>query len=304
MSIRRKYAALAGVASLVLGASIAMAGTAMATPPPSGLDTTIQNTSQTSVGNEAGFYVKDNGHTRIRFVETTVTASATLKNFTGFTSSAGAVGEELCDPTTMNAAQFGLLWNPADSAWEVRYGIGTFVPPTGGGDVCTIGGLVVPISSSTLLDGDGHGNVGTINTGDVIQLSIFYQPGKHHFLQFTVNDETQDWTTDVATVNSVARNFYEAGIGAFSPGDSLTGGDINLAASFSASAFNYYSSPKWIGSIVSPHWRTAEAQTVNASDQVVLSPTLAASASGPVPGSLNYPGPATSFNVDSGSTSS
>jgi hypothetical protein len=305
LSIKSKVVAVAATLTLLGGGGVALAASSQAavmTLPPSGIDTTVQNTLQTTVGNEAGFYAKSNGHTRFRYVQADIVASATLKNFTGSTTSAGAAGVELCDPTTMQAAQFGLLWNPGDSAWEVRYGTGTFTPPLGGGDVCTIGGLVVPISASTLLDGDGHGNIGTINTGDLLQVSIYWNPNlKHHYLQFEVSDITQDWTTDVAHTGTGFRNWYEAGIGAFSPGDSLTGGAINLAAQFTSAAFNYYSSSKFIGSIVSSHWRTAMAQTVNSSDQVVLSPAFAANASGPVPGSLN--GAGTAFSIYSGSTS-
>ena len=192
-------------------------------------------------------------------------------------------------------------------AWEVYYGTGGFGSDSYG-DVCVSGGLAEPLTSATLLDGSGTGTLPAINTGDVLQFSIFYQPGgKSHDLTFEVNDITQDWVTDSAIESSKAAfgqksmNFYEAGIGAFSPGDTLTGGDVNLAAAFSASAFNYYSSSKWFGSILSSHWRTAEAQTVNSSDQVTLSPTEGATAAGPVPGSLNSGG--TAFNIYEGSTS-
>ena len=93
-------------------------------------------------------------------------------------------------------------------------------------------------------------------------------------------------------VDTSAQNLYEAGIGVLTNDAQLTGGAVNLLNSFTGTSFNYYSSTHPFNSILVPqHWDLEQAQFVNSSSQVTLSPNS----------SLNPQG--TAFSLFEGSTS-
>lgn len=278
MSIRSKLAAVAAAALVTGGLAFAAALPASASIPQ------INNTH---VG-EAGYYVNDNGQTRIRDVQATTVVQNTFKHLNGDGSEGpGGIGVELCNDNTNFAAQLGIQWSDSAQQFQIAYNWGTLVDPSASiQDPCAQDGLL-------------NGGVGiqfphpiVPNVGDTLKFEIFYQPaGHHHYFQFKVTDVTQN-RTEVQQISTAPQNLYEAGIGVLTNETHLTGGAVNLLNSFSGTSFNYYTSTHAFNSISVPaHWDLEQAQFVNSSSQVTLSPNS----------SLNPQG--TAFSLFEGSTS-
>jgi hypothetical protein len=276
----------AGTAGLV----VLGAGTAFAAAP------TVPMVNNNTVG-EAGYYVNDNGGTRIRDVQATTIVVNTLEDLNGSNNTVpGGAGVELCNDNTGWAAQLGLEWDSGTSSFVVEYNY-TGNPSYGGtGDTLTTTSTTDPdpCAEGGLLnagDGEHFNNTFTPKLGDTIHFEIYYDPnGKNkHELAFKEQDLTQN-ITRVQTVNVKAQDLFEAGVGIVSNANDLTGGAVNLLNTFTGTSFNYYSSHVAIGSILSTHWDLEMADFVNGSNQVTLSP-----------GPLNTAG--TSFTELEGSTS-
>lgn len=270
MRIKSKFAAV----SLAL---LALGGLGFAASPANAV--TGIGVSANTAG-ESGYYVNDNGHTRIRDAQSTVKVTAQIKNLNGLLNNEGAVGNELCDPNTGYAAQIGVLWD--GSKFQVEYGYGTLNPND---DACIQSGLLNGLTSHILFTGLHPA------LGDSVHLDVFFQPYNWHYLQFTACDTTQDICRQ-AKVFTGWHDFYEAGIGAVTNNTLLTAPANNLLDTFTQTSFNYYSSTHPFNSILVPvHWELKEANFVNASSQVTMSPN----------DSLTPDGKA--FNLFEGSTS-
>lgn len=295
MSIRSRLAALTAAALVTGGLAFAAALPASASIPQ------INNTHT----GEAGYYVNDNGATRIRDVQATTVVQNTFKHLNGSGGElvqAGGIGVELCNDNTNFAAQLGIVWNDSTNAFQVEYGYGGLHddPSVVIQDPCAQDGLLNggALGSFTEPVTGIHGNVALFphgivpNVGDTLKFEIFYQPAGHfHYFQFKVNDVTQN-RTEVQQVFAGWQNLYEAGIGVLTQANQLTGGPINLLNTFSGTSFNYYSSNHPFNSILVPaHWDLEQAQFINSSSQVTLSPNS----------SLNPQG--TGFSLFEGSTS-
>ena len=304
----------AGFVAIAAAAAFAAAPTmsALAAPP-----IPMINNGTPGPG-EGGYFVNDNGGTRIRDVQFTTVVTAQMENLTGIGGAPGGAGGELCNDNTGWAAQVGLVWNGSAFLVEYNYvgdtthfigGVNAPGPATqllqasplqDDQDPCVEGGL--------LNDGSGHlgqvfnnflnkstdtTSINSIHIGDVLSFEIYYNPKGHfgfHNLTFKVHDISRN-ITRVQTVNVPAQNFYEAGVGVVSMNTGLTGGAVNLINTFTGASFNYYSSRHGFGSINVPaHWDLEEADFVNGSNQVTLTP-----------GPLNSAG--NSFSMLEGSTS-
>ena len=274
MRIKSKFAAV----SLAL---LAVGGLGFAASPANAV--TGIGVSANMAG-ESGYYVNDNGHTRIRDAQSTVTVTSQIKNLNGDTSAnPGALGNELCDPNTGYAAQIGVWWDSAASKFKVSYGTG---PLALANDPCIMSGFALPLTSAPQLL-----SFSNINVGDVIHLDVFFQPsGYLHYIKFNACDITQDICRQ-AKVFTGWHDFYEAGIGAVTNETHLTAPANNLLDTFTQTSFNYYSSTSAINSILSWHWELKEANFINSSSQVTMSPN----------DSLTPDGKA--FNLFEGSTS-
>jgi hypothetical protein len=263
---------------LIAGTSLAaiLTGTAMTLPAsaaslPSCADS-INCTSNTALG-EAGYYGSDDNHTHYRFTETTVTASASLKDLNGLTSAAnneGAVGTELCDPNTGNVAQIGLFWDYTTSSYQVAYASGTFSSLTAK-DPCIDDGFADPtIESATTLLGNF-----TISQGDKVYVGVYYSPAKHHYLEFGACDITQDVCRQ-AQVSTGNQEYWEFGTGALTNNSTLTAPASNLLEAFTGSEVTTYSGkgPVPVSDVAGYGGLggLTEAQFDNASSQVVMSP--------------------------------
>jgi hypothetical protein len=254
----------------VAGTAIAMATPAFATGP-------MISNGPTGPG-EAGYYVNDNGGTRIRDVQFTTTVTNQMENLAG-AGLIGGAGGELCNDNTGFAAQVGLAWNDTDKAFYAEYNTGTLVadPSQDDQDPCVEGGLLnggSGIKFTNFLNGKPANGTNAIHVGDQLWFEIYYNPtGRHsHQLTFKVRDITRN-ITRVQNTSVSAQNFYEAGIGIVSTGQTLTGGAVNPVNTFTGTSFNYYSSHATIGSILSSHWDLQEADFVNNSHQVTITPT-------------------------------
>jgi hypothetical protein len=264
---------------LIAGASLAaiLTGTAMSLPAnAASLPSCANNvscTNNTTFG-EAGYYGSDDNHTHYRFTETTVTASASLKNLNGLTQTSpdneGAVGTELCDPNTGDVAQIGLFWDYTTSSYRVAYAEGTFSSLTAE-DPCIDDGFENPAieSADTLL-----GNF-TINQGDKVYVGVYYSPSRHHYLEFGACDITQDVCRQ-AQVSTGSQEYWEFGTGALTNNGTLTAPASNLLAAFTGSEVTTYSGkgPISISDVAGYNGLggLTEAQFDNASSQVVMSP--------------------------------
>jgi hypothetical protein len=226
-------------------------------------------------GGVAGYYGADDNHTHYRYVGTVVTAAPELVDLSGtVVGDLGflpSVGDELCDPNDGVTAQISMGY--VAGKFEVFYIVGKYPPNA---DPCiqnsfqTSGAV---FKTGTLLLDNG------ISVNDQVFLGIYYDPsGTHkHQLSFGVIDATsgvsrQAWTS------THALNFWEFGIGAFTPGNVLTGGAVNKFETFSQNEVTCYSCagavPVTSVSPVNPFGAGGlyEAQFANSSSQVVMSP--------------------------------
>lgn len=290
MSTRIRALAAAAVTVIAVSWTGLAAGSASASAPA------IAKVSNGPAGpGEAGYYVNDNGQTRIRDVQATTVVTGTMENLNGLSDAPGGLGVELCNDNTGVAAQLGIEWTGAKFVVEYNY---TGNPGFGGaGDVlaaspaqpdldpCVEGGL---LNGGT---GQHFGNEITPKTGDTVHFEIYYDPHGHwaqssaepftwtwvHQVKFLVSDPTQGLTR-VQTVEIPSVNFYEAGIGVISQQTGLAGGAINLIGTFTGAYFNWYGNCYGAAcaphGIVQPsHWDLELADFINGSNQVTLTPS-------------------------------
>ena len=255
MTLSRKLAALAG--AVVLSGGLAFAAATPAHANPAGVSI-VQNTK-----GEAGYFAKDNGQTRFRYVQAQIGVTNQIKNLDGTnpTVNPGGVGVELCDPNTGYSIQVGVQWT--GTRYQVSYGNGILGDLTGS-DPCIMSGLV---SGPTPLSPVALNPV----VGDQLNFSIYYNPATHWV---TVNscDVTQDNTCRQAHFYVGWKNFYEFGIGAVSNGPVLTAPAVNPLVSFTKTQANYYSATHGWNSIYVPgHWSLRQADWVNSSFQTIMS---------------------------------
>ena len=227
-----------------------------------------------SAGGVSGYYGADDGHTNWRYVQTTVTASPTLENLNGVSStSLGAVGVTLCNENTGVSAQIGLYDN--GGKYGVAYDEGTL--PTAFDDPCVDAGLINPdiLAAPQLLSSLAGG----IHAGDKILVSIYYDPsGRHdHALQFSATDLSRVNEHRSATESIHATSFTEYGIGVVSDASSVTAALNNNLETFTASDVNFYSSVKPAFPISQEksfygYAGLSQVQYVNVSDQPEISP--------------------------------
>lgn len=281
--MRKSYwaaAVLIAAVGTTLGATVGPASAA-SLPTCTVANTHCTNLTTTNQGlGLAGYYGADDAHTHYRYVQTVVTASASLNNLDG--NNSGAVGEELCDPNDGVGAQLG-LWD-INGVYTVGWAVGTFAPQP---DPCIQNGLITNVNTlpaaNKLLTGI------TIKTGDQIQLMEFFNPFNRgsHFHQFAFNacDLTQGVCRQGGGVYGGYRapansEMYEFGIGAASGNANVTAGNPqpgNLVDTFSQSGITCYSCThtvpisKVIGFFGGVGGLT-EAQWVNGSSQIQMSP--------------------------------
>jgi hypothetical protein len=281
---------------LALAAGLALAGGMAAGGVMAGsadASTVIAKVNNTAIG-EAGYFINDNGKTRIRDVQAVTVITPQMEDLNGSATTdepagaPGGVGVELCNENTGYAAQLGLEWDGAAFVAEYNYsGNAAETDPlltiTSGSDPdpCAEGGLLDNGDGETFtnfLNATPDTAPGAIHIGDVIKFEIYYAPKGHrdHTLSFTITDETQD-VTRVQTVRIPAENFYEAGIGVVSLANDLTGGPVNLVNTFTSAFFNWYGNgygarhaPQ--GILQPSHWDLEWADFVNGSNQVTLTP--------------------------------
>lgn len=267
--LKAKTAALA--ASIIGGLALAAAPAHAASLPSCA--NSINCTNNTASG-EAGYYGSDDNHTHYRFTETTITASASLRDLNGSTSAAnteGAVGTELCDPNTGYVAQIGLFWDVTTSSYQVAYSNGTFSSLTAKDPCIDDGFQNASIESAATLLGNF-----TISQGDKVYVGVYYSPGRHHYLEFGACDITQDVCrqAQVTGVPSVA--FWEFGTGALTNNSTLTAPAANLLGAFTNDEVTIYSgkAPIPVSDVTGYNGLggLTEAQFDNASSQVVMSP--------------------------------
>lgn len=301
MSLKAKIGGIAAgllvMGGLALAASPAHAATA-------NMATVLFN--NTTAG-EAGYYGADDNHTHYRFTETTVEASPSLVNLNGDTTP-GVVGTELCDPNTGSVAEIGLWWNASDGKYEISYegpGVTNYnklpihISQT---DPCVQSGISAPLGDSS---GDAPELVGpaaadngyVINKDDQVYLGEYYTPtGRHyHQISFGACDLTQGWCVQAYGGSKSGLEFWEFGTGALTTQFSLTAPADNLLETFNSSRVTCYGCKSSIPiSDVLPvggfGGGLTEAQYINSSSQVVMSPN----------GSLS----GSDFSLYEGSTSS
>jgi hypothetical protein len=253
--------------------------------PASATVPTIAKVNNTAVG-EAGYYINDNGSTRIRDVQASTVITSQMEDLNG-SASPGGVGVELCNDNTGYAAQVGLEYDATTSSFVAEYNYtnnpgydSTNLGATSGSDPdpCVEGGLLnggLGQSFNNFLNASPDTAAGAIHIGDTVHFEIYYSPnGRHdHSLSFKISDVTQD-ITRVQTVQIPAQEFYEAGIGVVSQANDLTGGAVNLINTFTGAFFNWYGNhgAPPVG-IDSTHWDLEMADFVNASSQVTLTPS-------------------------------
>jgi hypothetical protein len=268
--------AAAAAAVAIAGGGLALAAALPASANPVGVSV-VQNTK-----GEAGYFAKDNGQTRFRYVQAQIGVTNQLKNLDG-AGGLGGAGVELCDPNTGYSVQLGVQWNTGLGRFVVSYGHG-ILGDLSGSDPCIMSGLV---SGPTPLAPIALNPV----AGDQLNFAIYYDPHTHWV---TVNscDVTQDNTCRQDHFYVGFKNFYEFGQGVVSNGPVLTAPASNFLVNFTHLAANYYSSTHaWNTDFVPAHWTLRQADWVNASDQVIMSSN----------GSMN--GAGTMFNLFNGSTS-
>lgn len=218
---------------------------------------------------EAGYYVADSGGWRIRDAHYSFVVTPAMRDLNG--TKDGAVGAQLCDPNSSQAAQAGLVWNPVSKTFEVHYFFGAF---GGAGrlstDECIINGLLVqdPEQTPRLLAEVG------IHGGDHLTIDVYYSP-TGGYLQFTASDVTQNVTRQAiipAWQIDEPLNFYEAGVGVLASNlPALTPPATNIVAPGLDASFNSYSATAGHDSVIGG-WETKQAETVNGGGQVIVSP--------------------------------
>lgn len=287
MSIRFKIAAGAGVLALAAGTALAAVPANAAALPSCAtayhcttnvageLGGILQN------GGTAGYYGADDNHTHYRFVQTTVTASPQLVDLNGPLSSSyypATVGDELCDPNDGVIAQISLGYVTADKAYEVAWTVGKYPASA---DPC----IQNDFQNDTVLSENifKSGNLliaNGISAKDKVYLGIYYTPsGNHvHQLSFGACDETTGVCRQAYTSSHFQLEFWEFGIGAFTPASVLTGGADNQFKSFTSDDVTCYacSGAVPISSVTPVNSFGAgglyEAQFANSSSQVVMTP--------------------------------
>jgi hypothetical protein len=298
--------AAAGSAAFLVG-SMGLTGSASAASLPSCLVTGSHctNVNGTPIagslgqnGGVAGYYGADDNHTHYRYVQTTVNASPQLIDLSGAVATdLGAlpsVGDQLCDPNDGVTAQISLGYVPADNQYEVRYIVGKY---PANADPCTQNNFQTSgaiFRSGNLLFAKSVGS--GISPGDSVFLAIYYTPsGNHrHQLSFGACDITSGICRQAYT-SQRALEFWEFGVGAFTPGSVLTAPAENKFENFSSTNVTCYSCsgsvPISSVSPVNPFGAGGlyEAQFVNSSSQTVMSPNDTLSGA--------------SFNIYNGSTS-
>jgi len=306
----RATIAAAAIAALGIGGAAFAANANAGTIP---LINIMQGTpgGGNSVSGVSGYYGADDAHTHYRYVETIVTASASLNNLNGFATSAiGAAGTELCDENTGHAAQIG-LYN-AGGKYGVAWAYGTLGANVSGGwgifdDACTEAGLLAPLTATGPIPTTGvtggvllNSIASPIHTGDQILLTIYYNPRGHfgfHSLQFGVTDLSQVNEHRSHTLTIPAESFTEFGIGILSNASAITAPANNLVDTFTNDKVNFYSSTVNAYPITSQkafygYGGLSQVEYINNSSQVLISPnsTLVGSPS------------TASFSVSEGST--
>ena len=259
---------------------------------------------------EGGYMGADDGHTHYRYTQGQFVAEQSLVNLNGQGADGlAAAGTELCNENTNDAAQIGLLWNPAantgQGGYEVRFDWGTLAG--GNDDNCIQSGFINP-------------NVGdapqllahmTIHTGDQILLGVYYNPtagscapgirdartfGSHgHDLSFQATDLSQVNEHRQFDECVPATSFTEFGTGAVTNDTALTAPALNLLNPVTNAKVNFYSATHPAYPISQQHafygyGGLTEVNFVNTSDQTLLSPNSSLSGS--------------SFSLFEGSTSS
>jgi hypothetical protein len=280
-------AAAGSVAFLVGG--MALTGSASAASLPSCLVTGSHCTTNVAGplggvvqnGGVAGYYGADDNHTHYRFVQTTVTATPQLVDLNGPLSSGfypATVGDELCDPNDGVYAQISLGF--VDGAgYEVAYEVGRYSPKTA--DPCIQNNFQndTVLKNSIFKSGSLLEHIG-INQGDSVYLGIYYTPGgRHeHQLSFGACDITNGNCRQAYTTSRYQLEFWEFGIGSFTPLSVLGAPAANKFETFSSDDVTCYSCGHMVPiSSVSPvnpfgAGGLYEAQTDNSSSQTVLSP--------------------------------
>jgi hypothetical protein len=269
----RKITALAGAAVAATALSIGGMAVANAATVP-----LINVTVGSSNGGVAGYYGADDGHSHFRYTQVLVTATPTLENLNGVSSSTlGAVGTELCDENADGgsgyAAQIGLYDN--GGKYGVAYDWGDFASNTFD-DACIDAGLLNPdiVSAYQLL-----GNI-TIHAGDKILVSVYYNPSGrgHHELQFAATDETQTNEHRSATESIPTQSFTEFGDGVVSDASTVTAALNNNLETFGDAVFTCYSCAKALPIAQDDKYYSmgdgglSQVQYVNTSDQPEISP--------------------------------
>ncbi|HYB14277.1 MAG TPA: hypothetical protein VEF71_02230 [Streptosporangiaceae bacterium] len=283
----RNIVAVAGTAAVL---TVAWAGAAAAASIP-----LVSNSNGT-----AGYYGADDNHTHYRFVQTVVTATPQLVslNGEGTTGRPGAVGAELCDPNIGDVAQISLAWNPKIGnlspkppyapigGYQVKYAFGNF-GNFSAPDPCIQTGFVKYAAfwnKGTVLSNF------TINQNDRIYLGIYYNPNQanSHFQQISygVCDITQGVCRQAWSASRYSLNFWEFGIGAFANNVALTAPAFSAVTPFTNNEVTCYSCSGAIPiSKVTPVnsfgiGGLTEAQFVNGSSQVIMSPNNSLNAAG------------------------
>lgn len=263
MSRIKSVIAAAAVAVTIMGGSAALASAASAATASIGV---TQNTS-----GEAGYYVNDNGNWHIRDAHAAFTVTAAMKSTTDESTVNNAVGAELCDPNSGDAAQIGLLWEGPVTGFELAAQTGNLVPTTQ--DPCIQDGVITSTPDHVLI---GGGDGWTIRVGDQVSVDVFYNPAtsgrfRSHVIQYTACDVTQDVCRQAFDRVRV-ENFFEAGIGVLNTdAPLLTAPALNPLVSFTAATFTNYLGT--VHGVLQGGWELKEAVTVNGASQPTLQPS-------------------------------
>lgn len=289
MRIRAGRKAAAAVVTALLLGGVGLAGAMASSASAAVAGVPVVNVQNSG---EAGYMGADDGHTHYRFVQGQFTASQALVNLNGdATHGPGAVGVELCNENTNEAAQVGLWWNPAANSgqggYQVSYDLGLLAGAND--DNCIQSGFINPnIGSAPQLLAHM-----TIHTGDQILLAVYYDPtagtctpglpdarslGSHgHELQFQATDLSQVNEHRSYTTCVPATSFTEFGNGAVTNNVNLTAPALNLLQSTANDKVNFYSATKASYPISQQkafygYGGLTEVQFVNSSGQTLLSP--------------------------------
>jgi hypothetical protein len=258
------------------GAGPAFAGTL----PSCATGVNCTNNGPTPAGGTAGYYGANDNHTHYKFVNTVTVATAQLVNLNGVNNN-GSTGVTLCDPNTGQVAQLSLGFNNAHgtlpAGFHVAWAIGKYMNNASEPCVQNANKFLNPFRTGNLLQFTG------ISGGDKINLSISYNPSSPS-LSFNACDITSGVCRQ-ALKSSPTRNFWEAGIGAFTAKQGLTAPANNPLDANSSNTVQCYSCAAAVPitsiSPVNPFniGGLFETQLVNVSTQVTMSPNDSLSAS-------------------------